>query len=108
MAEAKKTCATCRFHRPPAVINLVDPGVCAWPPPPALARLYAMLAQEPEIRIDYANVFEELPSALKSGACGGYEAKPDAVEQSPRPICEGNCRFPNCKGTGKSPDECFW
>lgn len=25
-----------------------------------------------------------------------------------RPACNGNCRFPKCRGVGGHPDECYW
>jgi hypothetical protein len=75
----KQTCKTCCFHQPNTTIELSNPGRCAWPPPPALARLYHILAQEPLARVDYARVFEDLPHALRSGRCGGWWPKPEVT-----------------------------
>lgn len=33
------------------------------------------------------------------------------VVESPaetRPACNGNCRFPRCRGVGGNPDSCYW
>jgi hypothetical protein len=70
------TCKTCRFHRRDEIIG--QPGQCAWAPPPALARLYAMLAAEPGTRIDYAQIFGEMPDALARGVCSEWSRRIDA------------------------------
>lgn len=72
------SCRNCRFFRPHAGSALIigkAPGLCAWQAPPALARLYSMLAAEPAARIDYEDVFEEMPDALRNGACGAHQPK---------------------------------
>lgn len=73
----KPRCATCHFYHWKAPM-MIGGGQCKWAPPPALVRLYAMLQQEPATRIDYGSAFEELPDAMKKGACSAYKPKQDA------------------------------
>lgn len=74
---AKPRCSTCVFYRWQAPA-LIGDGKCAWVPPPALARLYHMLAAEPATRIDYDDIFSDMPNALKHGACSLHEHRQDA------------------------------
>lgn len=72
------SCRNCRFFRPhegAALIIGKAPGLCAYAPPPIVARLYSMLAAEPNTQIDYEDVFEDLPEALRHGACGCHKPK---------------------------------
>lgn len=71
----KPRCSTCRFYVPTIIVGK---GHCKWAPPPALARLYSMLAAEPDTRVDYEGIFEQLPEALKRGACSAYTPRQDA------------------------------
>lgn len=74
--EIERACCGCFFHRPTGIIGQV--GKCVWVPPPALARLYAALHQEPMTRIDYTEVFSEPPDAMHAGSCGAWSRKLDA------------------------------
>lgn len=51
-------------------------GYCHWKVPPAVARLYAMLQQEPLTKINYEGVFEEQPECLPVGVCSAFTQRP--------------------------------
>lgn len=73
--DVQPECANCRYFRPAPVLIIGEArGQCALPPPPIVAQLYAMLAEEPNMRLDYARVFNHtLPDAIRHGACSGHK-----------------------------------
>lgn len=73
---SNRRCANCDYFRAnPTIIVGQAAGKCAMPPPPIVAQLYAMLQQEPMTQINYDAVFNDLPDALRRGACAAWIAK---------------------------------